>query len=327
MKRVLITGAAGQDGFYLTKYLKSLGYDVWAGVRHDAPHLHGYNTVYMDMRDYMSIQLAIRKSDPEEIYNLAGQSFVPPSWNRVDVTFNVNTGGLARILEFIELYNKKIKVYQASSSEMFGNIGGVTNEDSPMIPTSPYGVSKLAAHRLAHVYRQKDLFVCSGICFNHESPKRGVEMVTRKISQHVAKWYLGDTEPIQLGSLDVYRDWGFAGDYVEAMHSMMQLDTPDDYIIATGEAHSIQEFIDEACAFVNVTPKIELDKRFLRSGDINIHKGSFGKARSKFGYMPKVNFKQLVHMMVESDIKEEMIKRDLSIEEFRLPEVNDGVCN
>ena len=302
MRTALITGAGGQDGTLLTKYLSSIGYKVWAGVRHYSKNLTNYNLVYVDIRDYMTVETAIRKSDPDEIYNFGAQSFVPPSWSRPDVTLNVNVGGLARILEVVEKVNPKIKVYQASSSEMFGNAAGFLNENSPMHPTSPYGVSKLAAHNLCSAYRAKGLFACSGICFNHESEYRGEEMVTRKITKKVAQWVKGDKTPIKLGSLDTRRDWGYAADYVEAMHAMLQLDRPDDYVIATGESHSVKEFLDEACSYANVEPIVEIDPRFIRTGEIHDLVGDSNKAYNAFGFTAKTDFKQLVKIMVDADI-------------------------
>lgn len=304
MKRALVTGACGQDGYYLVRYLRSLGYDVWAGVRHSTQHLveAGARTIFMDLRDLMSVSLAIRRSDPDEIYNLAGQSFVPPSWQRADYTLDVNTSGLVRILETVLEFNKKIKVYQASSSEMFGNRQGSSDEDTPMLPTSPYGVSKLAAHRLCSVFRQKGLFVCGGICFNHESPRRGEEMVTRKIVKKVAQWKRGDTTPLRMGSTAAHRDWGFAGDYVKAMHTMLQLEVPEDFVIATGWVHCIQEFLDLACEYAGVKCEVEVDPRFLRTGEIHVHKGNASKARRTFGFEASTSFEELVRMMVDAEL-------------------------
>ena len=315
MKKALVTGACGQDGFFLTRYLKSLGYDIYAGVRHDCEHLRQINCTihHMDMTDYLSVQRTIRKVDPDEIYNLAGQSFVPPSWDRPNETIDVNTNGLARLLECVEKYNKKIKVYQASSSEMFGNRHGASFEDTPMIPTSVYGVSKLAAHRLCSVYRQKGLFVVGGICFNHESEHRGEEMVTRKITKHIARWVHGDTTPLKLGSTDTYRDWGYAGDYVKVMHAIMQLPEATDFVIATGEIHSIEEFLYIACTIANVKPIVELDERFIRTGEIKQHLGADIKLADAIpgirDISRSVTFRELVKIMVEHDIEEESKRR------------------
>jgi GDPmannose 4,6-dehydratase len=302
--KALITGCCGQDGYYLSKYLMSLGYEVWGGARHTRPDLT-VNWVFLDLKFHDTVQSAIRKADPDEIYNLGGQSFVPPSWIRPDETFDTNTSGLARILEFVEGYNPKIKVYQASSSEMFGNVAGFLDEEARMAPASPYGISKLASHELCRVYRQKGLFIVSGICFNHESPERGPEMVTRKITQKVAKWKLGDETPLHLGSLSPYRDWGFSGDYVKAMHMMLQQAIPEDYVVATGETHTIQEFMDKACAYAGVTPRIEVDPRFLRAGEIKMLCGNSMKARRTFDWAPTVSFEHLVHMMVDADVARE----------------------
>jgi GDPmannose 4,6-dehydratase len=304
MKKALISGACGQDGYYLSRYLLSLGYEVWGGARHIRQDLP-IRWVHMDLCRQDTIQAAIRKVDPAEIYNLGAQSFVPPSWCRPDATFDTNVSGLARILELVADINPRVRVYQASSSEMFGNVDGFSDETTRMAPTSPYGISKLAAHELCRVYRQKGVFAVSGICFNHESPERGPEMVTRKITQKVAQWVAGDKTPLKLGSLSPYRDWGFSGDYVQAMHAMLQQDAPDDYVIGTGEAHTVQEFLDLACKIAGVTPHIEIDPRFLRAGEIKVHRANAAKAQKAFGFKPSVSFQELVALMVNTDIVRE----------------------
>lgn len=313
VKKALIIGITGQDGSYLAEYLQVLGYTVWGSTHrflHRGSLLDKNNCIYLDLRDQASVNNAIMVTDPDEIYNLGAQSFVPPSWHDPAATFDINASGLARILSFVEAYNKKIKIYQASSSEMFGNVDGVSNEDTVMNPTSPYGVAKLAAHKLCDVYRQKGVFAVSGICFNHESPRRGHEMVTRKITAHIGRCAAsGILVPIRLGSTDTYRDWGFAGDYVVAMHKMLQLTQPEDFVISTGEAHSVQRFFDLACEAVGIRIPIEVDARFLRKGEIKIHRGDSSKAFKTFGWRPSCSFEQLVLSMVENDVR--LARRDL----------------
>lgn len=256
VKRALITGINGQDGSYLAEFLLSLGlYEVHGTVRMMHPGASNITSVlgqvrlhYADLRDVLSLEKVIRKVNPDEIYNLAGQVFVPTSWSQPAETFDVNVGGLARILAIVEKAAPEARVYQASSSEMYGNVYSdkPLNERDRMRPVSPYGASKLAAHKLVDVYRQKGYYVASGILFNHESPRRGEEMVTRKIARHVARWAAGDRTDLKLGNLFAQRDWGFAGDYVKAMHLMLQQPYGDDYVIGTGIAHSVQTFLAKA---------------------------------------------------------------------------------
>jgi len=229
MKRALITGISGQDGSYLAEYLLELGYEVFGLIRREpqsvrwlGPILDRIELLSGDLRDLASLEIAFQKAWPDEVYNLGGQVFVPTSWQIPEETFNINVEGLSRLLRIIEQRKTDTRLYQASSSEMFGNVTGLCSEQTPLAPTSPYGVSKMAAHRLADVYRARNLFVVGGILFNHESPRRGPEMVTRKITRAAAGWAKGDRTKLPLGNLKARRDWGFAGDYVRAMHAMLQ---------------------------------------------------------------------------------------------------------
>lgn len=313
MKRALITGIAGQDGSYLAEYLLSKGYQVSGIVRSEVTAAENLKNVlgrvqllYGDLTDQLSLLAAIRKSEPDEIYNIAGQPFIPNSWVSPYETTNVNVGGVARLLDIIERTDRRIKFYQASSSEMFGNHRGPCNEDTAFMPTSPYGVSKLAAHHLCRVYREKGLFAVAGILFNHESPRRGQEMVTRKISRHVASWMHGGNEPLRLGRIDVCRDWGFAGDYVEAMHLMLQQETPIDYVIGSGKARSVQEFLLHTLEAANIPYEsvahlISHDPAFDRENEIDTLCADAGRARRELGWQPRTSFSQLVKMMLDSD--------------------------
>jgi GDPmannose 4,6-dehydratase len=320
MKRALITGIAGQDGSYLAEYLLSLGYTVFGLGRREpeslrwlVPILDRIEMISGDLRDAASLEIAFQKAWPDEIYNLAGQVFVPTSWEIPDETFDINVGGPCRLLRLIEQRKPETRLYQASSSEMFGNVDGLCNEDTPLAPTSPYGVSKMAAHRLLEVYRARKLFAVGGILFNHESPRRGPEMVTRKITRAAAGWAAGDRSKLRLGNLAARRDWGFAGDYVRAMHAMLQQSTPRDYVIATGESHSVEEFLSMVLALMHGIPDlrearrliedyVETDPRLLRSGEIHDLRGDARLARTDLGWAPSVDFAGLVHMMLASDV-------------------------
>ena len=324
MKKALVTGALGQDGSYMCEYLLDLGYEVWGAVRYEPhnnnQHAHyvlGVNYRFADMRDKLSLETLIRTCHPDEIYNLAGQVFVPTSWTQPEATFDVNTNGLARILDIIEKVCPKARVYQASSSEMFGNVINLIfgknekqknerlDENSPMNPVSPYGVSKLAAHRLVDVYRQKGLFVVSGICGNHESPRRGSEMVTRKITKYIAAVKGGkEVSKLRLGNPYSRRDWGFAGDYVKAMHLMLQQSKPEDFVIGTGEAHSVEEFVEAAKEVLDVKCKVEYHApEFTRANELYCLVMDYSKAKSVLGWKPETSFRDLVHMMVTEDYK------------------------
>jgi len=314
MKRALVTGCAGQDGSLLAEHLLGLGYQLYGLVRRDARGVAWVQSMLGrveflggDLRDVMSLETAVRKSWPDELYNLGAQVFVPQSWMRPAETFDVNVGGLARILEIIEAVKPDIRVYQASSSEMFGNQDGPCNETTPFCPESPYGASKLAAHNLVQIYRRKGLYVVSGICGNHESPRRGLEMVTRKIARAAARWSLGDETPLELGNLDARRDWGFAGDYVRAMRLMLQQDEPKDYVIGTGESHSVRDFLKAACWAAGMAQvpehRVRIGERLVRKNEIRRLVMDASRARKELGWEPTVRFEELVKLMVESEIE------------------------
>jgi GDPmannose 4,6-dehydratase len=312
--KVLITGIAGQDGSYLAEYLLSLGYQVFGIVRQKSS-LRNLDKVrdkvtllYGDMRDEVSIQTAILKAQPDEIYNLAGQVFVPLSWLSPNETMDINCGGLIRICKAVEDINTKIKIYHASTSEMFGNHNALLNEESKMIPGSPYGISKLAAHHAARIYRDKGLFICSGILFNHESPRRGLEMVTRKISRHVASWAVEKNYTMLRLGENTKRDWGFAGDYVKAMHLMLQQKQPDDYVIGTGKSYSIENFLIEAVTAAGLKySDYELSVKWgesTRVNEVRDLRADCSKAQSRFGWKSEIEFTELVNMMVHQDMED-----------------------
>ena len=320
MKSALITGISGQDGSYLAEYLLKLGYRVWGMVRREPasmrwlqPILSRIEIVYGDLREAESLAVAFQKAWPDEVYNLAGQVFVPTSWEVPAETFDINAGGLARLLQIVDRTKRDTRVYQASSSEMMGNWEGLCDEQTPLRPTSPYGTSKLAAHRLAEVYRQRGLYAVGGILFNHESPRRGPEMVTRKITRHAARWLLGDRTKLQLGNLQARRDWGFAGDYIKAMHTMLQQPEPKDYIIGTGVSHSVGDFLHQTMASMaefgpsasvpqSIEEWVEVNAQFLRTGEIHDLRADARLARVELGWQPLVDFKKLVKIMLESDL-------------------------
>ncbi len=319
MKKALITGISGQDGSYLAEYLLGLGYSVYGLVRREADSMRFLNGVqdkvellYGDMRDTVSLEVAFAKATPDEVYNLAGQVFVPTSWHLPAETFDINVGGLARMLNIVERLKPDTRVYQASSSEMYGNLNGLRNEDTRLSPTSPYGVSKTAAHKLCEVYRARGIFAVGGILFNHESPRRGPEMVTRKITLASADWARGKKNKVKLGNMEARRDWGFAGDYVRAMHAMLQQPEAVDYVIATGQSHSVFEFVTEVLRVLGLVPSgadvakvvneyVEVDPKLFRTGEIHDLRGDASLARQKLNWQPEVDFHGLVRMMVESD--------------------------
>ncbi|HSY13087.1 MAG TPA: GDP-mannose 4,6-dehydratase [Verrucomicrobiae bacterium] len=319
MKKALITGLSGQDGSYLAEYLVELGYSVYGLVRRESATMRWLQKVhdkveilYGDMRDQVALEVAFAKASPDEVYNLAGQVFVPTSWHLPAETFDINVGGLARMLNIVERLKPDTRVYQASSSEMYGNLNGLRNEDTPLNPTSPYGVSKTAAHKLCDVYRARGIFAVGGILFNHESPRRGPEMVTRKITLASADWAKGKKNKVKLGNMQARRDWGFAGDYVRAMHAMLQQEKPVDYVIATGTSHSVYEFVVEVLRSLNLIPAgadvaqvvneyVEVDPKLFRTGEIHDLRGDAAQARSALNWKPEVDFSGLVRMMVESD--------------------------
>lgn len=313
-KRALITGITGQDGSYLTELLLSKGYEVFGVVRRSSTesyerieHLRDRITlVQADLLDQYSLIEALKVAQPDEVYNLAAQSFVPTSWSQAVLTGEFTALGVTKVLEAVRSVNPKIRFYQASSSEMYGKVLEVPQrEETPFYPRSPYGVAKVYGHFITVNYRESyDLFAVSGILFNHESPRRGLEFVTRKVSDGVAKIKLGLASELRMGNLDAKRDWGFAGDYVEAMWLMLQQDAPDDYVIATGETHTVQELVEVAFerAGLDWQKYIVIDPRFIRPAEVDLLIGDPAKANAKLGWTRKTSFKDLVHMMVDSDI-------------------------
>ena len=313
-KRALITGITGQDGSYLAEFLLDQGYEVFGMVRRSSTvtferiaHLQDDVTmVYADLLDQASMIEVLNKYRPDEVYNLAAQSFVPTSFSQPVLTGEVTALGVTRLLDAIRLVNPDIRFYQASSSEMFGKVVEVPQtESTPFYPRSPYGVAKLYGHWITINYRESyDLHASSGILFNHESPRRGLEFVTRKISYGVANIKLGRQSELRLGNLDAQRDWGFAGDYVKAMWLMMQQDTADDYVVSTGETHEVREFCQIAFghAGLNWEDHVVVDPEFLRPAEVDLLIGDPTKARTKLGWEPETSFEQLVTMMVDADI-------------------------
>ena len=315
MKTALITGVTGQDGSYLAELLLKKDYEVYGIVRRSSSsnferikHIQDdLKLVQGDLLDQNSLIEAIEGSRPDEVYNLGAQSFVPTSWNQPVLTGEFTALGVTRILEAIRLVNKKIRFYQASSSEMFGKVAEVPqNEQTVFYPRSPYGVAKLYAHWITVNYRESyDLFCCSGILFNHESPRRGLEFVTKKVSDAVARIKMGLSNELRMGNLDAKRDWGFAGDFVEAMWLMLQQDEPEDYVISTDEAHSVKELVEVAFDYVGLNWKdyVVVDPKFVRPAEVDLLLGDSAKARNKLKWQPKLGFKELVRMMVDYDIE------------------------
>ncbi len=315
-KRALITGINGMDGSHLADFLLEKGYDVWGMERRSSSknrtntkHLEGkINFVNGDMTDQNSLVRCLKESEPDEVYNLAAQSFVGESWNTPEYTSEVTGLGVLRMLEAIREFKKPVKFYQASSSEMFGRmIENPANEMTPFYPRSPYGVSKLYGHWITKNYRESyNIYACSGILFNHESERRGIEFVTRKITDGVARIHLGLSDSISLGNLDAKRDWGYAPDYVEAMWLMMQQETADDFVIATGNTHTIRDLLTVAFMHVDISDwekYIKQDPRFMRPAEVDVLRGDYTKAKSVLGWQPTVDFNELVSRMVTNDIK------------------------
>ena len=315
-RRALITGINGMDGSHLADFLLKEGYEVFGMERRtsspnrtNTKHLEGKITfLHGDLTDQNSLTRCLKESDPQEIYNLGSQSFVGESWNTPEQTSDVTGLGVLRMLEAIREDGEERKFYQASTSEMFGRmVENPANENTPFYPRSPYGVAKLYGHWITKNYRESyDMFNCSGILFNHESERRGIEFVTRKISDGVAKIYLGLQDKIILGNLDAKRDWGYAPDYVESMWLMLQQDSPDDYVISTGESHSIREFLEIAFGEVGIfdwEKHVGQDPRFMRPAEVDVLCGDSNKALSELGWKPKTPFEQLVKKMVLSDIE------------------------
>ncbi len=315
MKSALITGVTGQDGSYLAELLLKKDYEVHGIVRRSSSsnferikHIQDDITLVQgDLLDQNSLIAAIEGSRPDEVYNLGAQSFVPTSWNQPVLTGEFTALGVTRMLEAIRLVNKKIRFYQASSSEMFGKVAEVPqNEQTVFYPRSPYGVAKLYAHWITVNYRESyDMFCCSGILFNHESPRRGLEFVTRKVSNAVARIKMGLSNELRMGNLDAKRDWGFAGDFVEAMWLMLQQDEPEDYVISTDETHSVKELVEIAFehAGLNWKDYVVIDPKFVRPAEVDLLLGDSTKARNKLKWQTKVGFEELVKMMVDYDVE------------------------
>jgi GDPmannose 4,6-dehydratase len=314
-KRAIITGITGQDGSYLAELLLDNGYDVVGVVRRSsAPNLwridHLLDRIALrpgDLLDQLSITRIIEDVRPHEFYNLAAMSFVPASWDQPMLTGEFNSLGVTRVLEAIRQVDSKIKLYQASSSEMFGKVREVPQtERTPFYPRSPYGVSKVFGHYITVNYRESyDLFAVSGILFNHESPRRGLEFVTRKVSDAVARIKLGRADSLSLGNLDAHRDWGFAGDYIRAMWMMLQQSDPDDYVIATGISHSVRDLVQIAFDRVGLDWQkyVRTDPKLLRPAEVDHLIGDSSKARRLLGWLPSVDFKGLIEMMVDADLE------------------------
>lgn len=315
MPKALITGITGQDGSYLAEFLLAKGYDVIGMVRrtstvnfHRISHIQDQiELVPGDLGDQISLIRILEEYRPDEVYNLAAQSFVQTSWTQPVFTGDVTALGVTRILDAIRIVDSKIRFYQASSSEMFGKVVEVPQrETTPFYPRSPYGVAKVYGHWITINYRESyDMHATSGILFNHESPRRGLEFVTRKITHNVAKIKLGMADELRLGNLDSHRDWGFAGDYVQAMWLMLQQDTPDDYVVATGETHSVEQFLAEAFGYVDLDwhEYVVQDPKYMRPAEVDLLVGDPDKAGRKLGWEPSVSLRQLVRMMVDADLK------------------------
>ncbi len=313
-KRALITGATGQDGSYLAELLLEKGYDVFGLVRRSSsPNLerlrHIQDRIQLipgDLLDQNSLIVALEQAAPDEVYNLAAQSFVPASFNQPEYTAEATGLGVTRLLEAIRAVDPEIRFFQASSSEMFGATRqSPQNEATPFYPRSPYGVAKVYAHWITINYRESyGLFACCGISFNHESPRRGLEFVTRKVTHAVARIYLGLQRELVLGNLQAQRDWGFAGDYVEGMWRMLQQDTPEEYVLATGESHSVQELVETAFSYVELDWEDYLvaNKSLLRPADVDHLIGDASKARARLGWKPTMNFSDLVRTMMQEDV-------------------------
>jgi GDPmannose 4,6-dehydratase len=314
-RRALITGVTGQDGSYLAELLLAKGYEVYGMTRRASTEnveriahlIDRIGLIQGDLLDPSSLDAALRQSRPHEVYNLAAQSFVPTSWNQPVLTAEFTAVGVTRMLEAIRSVDAEIRFYQASSSEMFGKVREVPqNELTPFHPRSPYGVAKVYGHHITVNYRESyDLFAVSGILFNHEGPRRGLEFVTRKITDGVARIKHGLTDELRLGNLDARRDWGFASDYVEAMWLMLQQDEPSDYVVATGEQHSVREFAELAFERVGLDPErhIVVDPRLLRPAEVDQLVGDASKARRELEWAPRTSFRDLVGLMVDADLE------------------------
>lgn len=314
-KIALVTGVTGQDGSYLAEFLLEKGYHVVGMTRRSSTenferinHIRDKIELRQgDLLDQMSLIRLVEEVKPDEIYNLAAQSFVPASWDQPLLTGEFTALGVTRMLESIRIVNPSIKMYQASSSEMYGRVREVPqNELTPLYPRSPYGVAKCYGHYITINYRESyNLFAVSGILFNHESPRRGLEFVTRKVSDGVARIKLGIEKELRMGNLDAKRDWGFAGDYVKAMWLMLQQNTPDDYVIATGKTYSVKDLVREAFSVVDLDWEkyVVTDERFIRPAEVDLLIGDPAKAEKELGWKPEVDFKELVTMMVKADLE------------------------
>ena len=316
-KRALITGINGMDGSHLADFLLEKGYVVY-GMERRSSYKNRENTGHLetnknfhfitgDLTDQNSLFRTLKESDPDELYNLGSQSFVGESWNTPEQTGDVTGLGALRVLEALREFGQPIKYYQASTSEMFGKMKKLANEDTPFYPRSPYGVAKLYAHWITVNYRESyDMFNCSGILFNHESERRGIEFVTRKITDGIAKIHLGLQDKIILGNLDTKRDWGYSPDYVESMWMMLQQDKPQDYVIATGKVHSLEEFLDMAFQHIGIIDwkkYVGQDERYMRPADVFYLAGDSTKAKEVLGWKPKTTFEDMVSKMVANDIR------------------------
>ncbi len=315
MPRALITGITGQDGSYLADLLLSKGYEVWGMVRRSSTetferiqHIRDKVKIRQaDLLDQLSLIRLLEEARPDELYNFAAQSFVPTSWEQPVLTAEFDAVGVTRVLEAIRLVNPKIKFYQASSSEMFGKVREVPQkETTPFYPRSPYGVAKVYGHFITVNYRESyGLFAVSGILFNHESPRRGLEFVTRKVTDGAARIKLGLADKLFLGNLDAKRDWGFAGDYVEAVWLMLQQKEPLDYVISSGQSHSVRDLVQTAFSYVglNWEKHVKTDPQFVRPAEVDILLGDSGLAQKNLGWKPKTTFEGLIKMMMEADLE------------------------
>lgn len=313
--RALITGISGQDGSYLAELLLQKGYEVYGIVRRSSnerfdriAHIQDrVKLIHADLLDQVSLSQALKRAQPTEVYNLAAQSFVPTSWEQPVLTAEFTAVGVSRLLEAIREVCPKVKFYQASSSEMFGKVREVPqSEMTPFYPRSPYGVAKVYGHHITVNYRESyDMFAVSGILFNHESPRRGLEFVTRKITDGVARIKTGIAKELRLGNLEAERDWGFAGDYVRAMWMMLQQKKPADYVVATGATHSVRQFCDLAfkAAGLNYQDYVKVDERYMRPAEVDQLLGNPTKAKTEMGWKPEVTFEEMIRLMVEADIK------------------------
>ena len=315
MPKALITGVTGQDGSYLAELLLSKGYEVVGVVRRTSHHsyeriehlLDRIEVVAADLLDQHSLTVVLQDTQPDEVYNLAAQSYVPTSWTQPVLTGEFTALGVTRILEAVRLVHPTARFYQASSSEMFGRVTeSPQRETTPFYPRSPYGVAKVYGHWITVNYRESyNLYAVSGILFNHESPRRGIEFVTRKVTDAVARIKLGRARELRLRNLDARRDWGFAGDYVDAMWRMLQQPTPQDYVIGTGQAHSVRELVEAAFGHVglNWQDYVVTDPKFMRPAEVDVLLADASKARKELGWTPKVGFRELVAMMVDADLE------------------------